>query len=245
MPSNSSSPSSEPFIPKNDKDEFLDIKTSDEEDAEFFIPRARPKSRLRIILSYMFKIIVIALAIYGLITVAISTTVRIRKARVPLCSCGSSIAEALTMGCKYDSLSTSWLPPHCRDDELTDLFEKSGPGPNGEWNYYASNMNASRIFTLEEMANLAEKPDSERQAWATIEWHDKHCFFTLLKQARGKSKMQYTGFPSATAHAVHCAMGMAEGRPGKQILVSMNPGFGDASPEDLKKMKMMMGHQHQ
>lgn len=151
---------------------------------------------------------------------------------MPPCNCGSSIAEALTLDCKYDSLSTSWLPPHCRDDELTGLFEKSGPGPNGEWNYYASNLNASKIFTLEEMAHLAEKPDSERQAWATLEWHDKHCFFTLLKQVRGKVKMQYTGFPSATAHAEHCAMGMAEGRPGNQILVSMNPGFGDAKPDE-------------
>lgn len=188
------------------------------------------------ILLYLFKFFIITLAIYGIITLGVSVVALIQRAIMPPCNCGSSIAEALTLNCKYDSLSTSWLPPHCRDDELTALFEKSGPGPNGEWKYYASNLNASKVFSLEEMAQLAEKPDSERQAWATIEWHDKHCFFTLLKQVRGRTKMQYTGFPSATAHAEHCAMGMAEGRPGKQILVSMNPGFGDALPGELKML---------
>ena len=54
--------------------------------------------------------------------------------------------------------------------------------------------------------------------------------------------MQYTGFPSGTVHAEHCAMGMAERRPGKQIVVSMNPGFGDAKPGELKMMMGHMGH---
>lgn len=234
----SSSSSSEPFIPKGDGHESSELKTSDEEDAQFFISRARPNTRLRIILLCIFKIAIIALAVYGLVTLGISTTARIQKAAMPPCNCGTSIAEALTLDCKYDSLSTSWLPPHCRDDGLTNLFEKSGPGPNGEWNYYASNRNTSRIFTLEELAQLAEKPDSERVAWATVEWHNSHCFFTLLKQARGKVKMQYTGFPSATAHAEHCAMNMAEGHPGNQIVVLIHPGFGDAKPGELN---MTMG----
>ncbi|KAJ4856803.1 hypothetical protein T069G_10171 [Trichoderma breve] len=243
MALSSSTSSSDPFIANAEKHGYSKIKTSDDEEAELYIPRARQSSRLLTVLSYVVKLVIVAMAVYGLITMGISAVVRLRKAAVPPCNCGSSIAEALTLDCKYDSLSTSWLPPHCRDDEMTSLFEKSGPGPNGQWNYYASNLNTSKVFTIEEMALMAEKPDSERQAWATIEWHDKHCFFTLLKQVRGRAKMQYTGFPSGTAHAEHCAMGMAERRPGKQIVVSMNPGFGDAKPGELKMMIVHMGHQ--
>lgn len=234
----SSSSSSEPFLP-NKGHEFSDLKTHDVEEMEIFKPRSRLKRRLRTTASCFLKIVIVALATYAVVTLGISTSTRIREAAMPPCNCGNSIAEALALDCKYDSLSTSWLPPHCRDDELTELFEKAGPGPNGEWYYYDSNFNTTKTFTLEELAQMAEKPDSERQAWATIGWHDRHCFFTLLKQARGKAKMQYTGFPSATAHAEHCAMGMTDGNPNNQIVVSMNPGFGDALPG---QMMMVMGH---
>lgn len=47
------------------------------------------------------------------------------------CYCGTSSAEAKSMGCKYDSLAAAWLPEHCRDDELTAEFDHSGDGPNG------------------------------------------------------------------------------------------------------------------
>lgn len=51
------------------------------------------------------------------------------------CSCGKSVAEALKLGCKYDLLASAWLPEQCRDDELSAEFDRSGPGPNGEWTY--------------------------------------------------------------------------------------------------------------
>jgi hypothetical protein len=54
------------------------------------------------------------------------------------CRCGESVAEALSLGCKYDSLAVAWLPPHCRDDELTAEFEAQGTGPNGSWTYCES-----------------------------------------------------------------------------------------------------------
>lgn len=47
------------------------------------------------------------------------------------CYCGTSSTEAKSMGCKYDSLAAAWLPEHCRDDELTAEFDRSGDGPNG------------------------------------------------------------------------------------------------------------------
>ncbi|KAF2818570.1 hypothetical protein CC86DRAFT_433404 [Ophiobolus disseminans] len=35
------------------------------------------------------------------------------------CDCGETVAEAMALGCKFDALSMTWLPKHCRDDELT------------------------------------------------------------------------------------------------------------------------------
>jgi hypothetical protein len=49
------------------------------------------------------------------------------------CDCGDSVAEATSLGCKFDSLSMAWLPEHCRDDELTAEFNTAGNGPNGTW----------------------------------------------------------------------------------------------------------------
>ncbi|OQE26035.1 hypothetical protein PENFLA_c007G08929 [Penicillium flavigenum] len=54
-----------------------------------------------------------------------------------LCDCGRNVEEALSKHCVYDSLATAWLPPHCRDDELTAEFDQSGPSPDGSWPYYA------------------------------------------------------------------------------------------------------------
>ncbi|TVY89304.1 hypothetical protein LAWI1_G005780, partial [Lachnellula willkommii] len=53
------------------------------------------------------------------------------------CACGSSTAEAIALGCVYDSLSPAWMQPYCQDAALTAEFETLGDGPNGTWKYYA------------------------------------------------------------------------------------------------------------
>ncbi|KAG9240415.1 hypothetical protein BJ878DRAFT_430339 [Calycina marina] len=71
------------------------------------------------------------------------------------CNCGESVAEAKTMGCKYDSIMAAWLPPYCRDDDLTAEFEHAGFGLNGEWDYF-SDIDKTRKMTLEEVSMLAD-----------------------------------------------------------------------------------------
>ncbi|KAI1090899.1 hypothetical protein F5B19DRAFT_503454 [Rostrohypoxylon terebratum] len=226
--------SSEPFIPKHSQDDYSEVRTSDEEDPNLFVPQTRPKSRLRIVFSWVIKAIILALALHSFITLSISAAIHIRKATLPPCYCGTSTAEALAMGCKYDSLATSWLPAHCRDDELTALFDHAGNGPNGEWLYHTSNASSSRLLSLEEVAYLADKSDPEREAWSILEWHNMHCFYTLVKQLRGKAKMEYTGFTDATTHAEHCAVAIADHVPRNKIVIRMIPGFGDPMTESEK-----------
>ncbi|KOS22042.1 hypothetical protein ESCO_001440 [Escovopsis weberi] len=230
----------EPFMPSESKHEYSEIKTSDEEDATFLgalpLPRPRPKSRLRAALSVGFKAVVVALAVYGTVDLGILAAARIRSASIKPCHCGNSVAEAVALGCKYDSLATSWLPDHCRDDEMTRLFEQSGPGPNGEWDYYGSITNRSQTYTLPEVQQLADQSHEYRTVYATTAWHDKHCFFTLLKQVRGKAKLQYTGFVDGVHHAEHCAMQMAERHPQDQVMVVTSPGFGDPEQKEIDEL---------
>ncbi|KAI1077544.1 hypothetical protein F5B20DRAFT_551861 [Whalleya microplaca] len=101
----------------------------------------------------------------------------------PSCSCGGmTVAEAKRRGCVFTPLSISWLPPHCVDMELSDDFDKQGPGPNGEWDYW-SDVNKTRRLTREEVGELA---DHNGMFYATHDWHLMHCVYTWMKHYRSK-----------------------------------------------------------
>lgn len=122
------------------------------------------------------------------------------------CSCGDSVAEAISLNCKFDSLAAAWLPPKCRDEELTAKFDISGPGPNGAWSYFSSPEGTKELNT-EEIGLYADSPG--KLYWATHEWHLMHCFFYWRKLVRSR----FTGVIvepryDNEAHAVHCSMAL-------------------------------------
>ncbi|KXH48796.1 hypothetical protein CSIM01_13682 [Colletotrichum simmondsii] len=100
------------------------------------------------------------------------------------CDCGNSTAEAVTLGCKYDSLAAAWLPEHCRDDELTTEFERSGPGPNGEWMYWADTAHTQEI-SVQEIAKMADN-QAELRFHMSGHWHVLHCIFYWRKEHRAR-----------------------------------------------------------
>jgi hypothetical protein len=123
------------------------------------------------------------------------------------CNCGSSIAEAISLGCKYDDLAVAWLPPYCRDDELLAEFNRSGHGPGGSWYYYADDDNkmTSRLLSKTEVSMLAEQPLEKAHFWTTWEWHIMHCSFYWRKEFR----MRNRGFTvearyDKEIHVQHC-----------------------------------------
>ncbi|GLB09939.1 hypothetical protein AtubIFM57258_005871 [Aspergillus tubingensis] len=121
---------------------------------------------------------------------------------LPICDCGSTIKEALHRNCTYDSLATAWLPPHCRDAELTARFDRSGPGPNGEWSYYLDEYGTVPI-TNDEIAQLAETGGS---FWSTREWHIAHCVFYWQKYRRmGKTGVVMEERFGSLSHVEHCS----------------------------------------
>ncbi|TVY73583.1 hypothetical protein LSUE1_G010032 [Lachnellula suecica] len=151
-----------------------------------------------------------ALALYGLFTLLISLThfhkpshhhdpSPVRRS----CSCGTSIAEALSMGCTYDSLSPAFLPPHCRDASLTAEFETLGDGPNGTWLYYADR-NHTQLLSTWEVMSMAENPGARfHVSWR---WHVVHCYMYWIKMYRAqRGGAQVEGRYDGEAHVRHCA----------------------------------------
>ncbi|KAK4189809.1 hypothetical protein QBC35DRAFT_429629 [Podospora australis] len=114
------------------------------------------------------------------------------------CICGSSPLEALSLGCEFDTLSSAWLPPYCRDAELTAEFERAGP-----WSYWRDEAGTITL-TVQEVAMLGgtENP----KFYATRRYHIAHCLFYWQKYWR----MRDTGVVmeemyDSLEHAKHCA----------------------------------------
>ena len=102
-----------------------------------------------------------------------------QPASVDICDCGGSIAEAEAMGCKYDELAIAWLPPQCRDEELTSEFHQAGPN-NTLWPYFAD-QKATIPLTLEEVALLS---DTGEPFYTTHYWYLVHCNYNWRKLLR-------------------------------------------------------------
>lgn len=100
------------------------------------------------------------------------------------CACGNSTAEAISLGCVYDSLSPAWMQPYCQDAKLTAEFESLGDGPNGTWIYYADR-NHTQELSMSEVMSMADSPDARFHV--TWRWHVVHCYMYWIKQFRSQS----------------------------------------------------------
>ena len=161
-------------------------------------PLAPHRSRARL-LTITFHITVLGFAIWGLLCALCSlfpslhnlyyqpTTPSRRPSTITLspegylqppyqrsCRCGSTVAEARARNCSYDSLAAAWLPPHCIDFELLRQWENAGPGPSGQWEYFADQRRKKQL-TLLEVAELPSRASGERMFYTTLEWHVKVC----------------------------------------------------------------------
>lgn len=119
------------------------------------------------------------------------------------CACGSSTAEAIALGCVYDSLSPAWMQPYCQDAELTAEFETLGDGPNGTWKYYADR-NHTQELSMPEVMALADDPAARfHVSW---EWHVVHCYMYWIKQFRAQTTgIVVEGRFDNEGHIRHCA----------------------------------------
>lgn len=101
-------------------------------------------------------------------------------------------------------LSLSWLPPSCRDAALTHEFATSGPGPDGEWDYWAHG-NGTSPLTLDEVAALAGGTDG--YVYTSLGFHVLHCSFYWRKQWRavkGVGALALEARYDQESHVEHC-----------------------------------------
>lgn len=159
------------------------------------------------------------LALYGVWDLGskiLSAYTREQPAANPdICNCGDSSKEALQMGCTFVPLSAAWLPPKCRDEQLEAEFDRTGPGPNGEWTYYRY-PNLTGELTLTEMGELADVPGA--LLYMPWEWHVMHCVYFWKKLFR----MSQTGAImeprfDTVLHIDHCASEFLETDPAKGV----------------------------
>jgi hypothetical protein len=128
------------------------------------------------------------------------------------CDCGNSTAEAVALGCKYDSLAAAWLPEHCRDDELTAEFERSGPGIDGKWTYWADTAHTQEI-SVEDIAKMAD--NQELRFHMSGHWHVLHCIFYWRKEHRARFNGKAVEPRSDNEkHIKHCGQ------------IFLDPGYG-------------------
>ena len=204
-------------------------------------PAHHNRSRPGRILASTARSMSLALAAWGLISLSIQTKQHLYPTLTPdvyrpatlkpptlnLCDCGPTIRTALSKHCIYDSLATAWLPPHCRDDELTAEFDRAGPGPGGAWSYFADENGTVAL----DRAQVAALGEVGRSFWARRDWHVAHCLFYWEKYVR----MRWTGVVmerrfDRAAHVRHCRRLVLNPRPDWEGLVEvpvvMSSGVG-------------------
>lgn len=166
----------------------------------------RPRRKyLKPALSTVKDVVLTAFAVLGFASLVRpwNRTAATEPAAFVSCDCGNSTAEARALGCKYDSLAAAWLPAHCRDDELTAEFERSGPGPEGQWTYWRDGGHTDEVG-LEEIAQMAD--DTSARFHMTGHWHVIHCIFYWRKEHRARvgGKMVVEGRSFSEKHSKHC-----------------------------------------
>ncbi|RAH52303.1 hypothetical protein BO85DRAFT_454193 [Aspergillus piperis CBS 112811] len=149
------------------------------------------------------------------------------------CNCGDTITEALSNDCKYDSLAAAWLPPACRNDELTSAFEKVGSNPDGSWPYFAD-VNMTRPLSLKEVSMLPDTRagggEAQNVFYTTHRWHLVHCMYywkkMFLSQELGTTiERRYNN----VGHIEHCLRAVLEQKEG---LDNVTTGAGVALHSD-------------
>lgn len=113
-------------------------------------------------------------------------------------TCGSSVEEAQALNCTWDLLASSWLPPACIDQELTDEFREQGP-----WRFFEHKNRTGELFEPE----LPYRVGPGMEYYSTLRWHKVHCGYQWRKMHRAMMKgMKIEGHLNSYAHTEHCGV---------------------------------------
>ncbi len=213
----------------------IDTHQSLPEHEQVLIRIPRKPSKIQSYSSFISKLAIVGLALYRLYVLSHGTFNHVKGTAKPaICNCGSSISEAKSKNCKFDSLATAWLPPTCRDDELTAEFERSGPLEEGSWPYY-KDLRKTHLLSVEDLASMADNESGDRTFYMTTEWFVARCMFYWRKMERaerlGTTIERSFLDTSIDGHNIsnwhHCANVYLKATPRDQIATAGLVGFGD------------------
>lgn len=137
-------------------------------------------------------------------------------------SCGSTVTEAIAMGCGFDLLSYSWTPSPCLDMQTSNEFLEwlqKDKRVQGSFPFFADYNGTKRLRDVDELAQLAGSI-----AWSTQEEHLGHCIFWMRRMERvrlGLARQLMRGI--GVQHAMHCTMSLLEDLEGHNKSVVAQP----------------------
>lgn len=106
-------------------------------------------------------------------------------------TCGTSVAEAKSRGCIYDTLDNAWIPGQCRDDFSIMEYEL-----DGSWFPYADE-NRTQPLNKDELG--------DRDFYYTSLWdHIVHCAALWRRQFRAWTE-GWTYLDDDPVHTIHCS----------------------------------------
>lgn len=206
--------------------------------------RQRQSERQRCTRSIIYALVIlwntllIAGAIYGIRSLLTGP----KSLRTISCYCGSTLAEARALGCQFDTLSASWLPAQCRDNELTAEFDKAGPG--GKWEYWAD-MTKTRELTPDEVGELAGRREDQAYVWVSWGWHVSHCSFYWRKQIRMAERgLRIERRYSDESHIAHCQEAFLARDPLDAVITTAHVRLGGDDINTEMSDKTVEEHQH-
>jgi hypothetical protein len=111
-----------------------------------------------------------------------------------LITCGTSIEEAQSIGCKYDVLLNTWVPPQCADNEFVNEYLD-----DGSWDAFADR-NMTQKLTPEEMSRT-------KYYYTSVRDHINHCAVMWKKQfwSLYEERQALDTIIASPGHTDHCA----------------------------------------
>ena len=133
--------------------------------------------------------------------------------------CGNSTEEARALGCIYERVTMSWVPPACYDATLDD-----------EWNHFGNwslfdDPSATIPLSVEQV-----KSGEYEMLYTDVEWHLSHCTYAWKKMHRAFSEKRPLDSPTwKYAHTEHCSRLLLAGLPRDRRSTTVEREFATCS----------------
>lgn len=116
--------------------------------------------------------------------------------------CGSTAAEAASLGCEFDILTNNWIPSACVDHVTAAEFRawvSDNKRLHSPWPYYHDEEAAEQVDSEHDLSEMVG-----HDIFTTTENHIGHCVF-LMRRLHRLAKGEVKKIAQVTfSHTVHC-----------------------------------------